>query len=126
MNKAFIIGRLTNDIELRYTQSGTAVGRFTVAVDRPYTNQHGESGADFIPVVTFGKLAENCERYIGKGRLVSVFESIQVNTWKGADGKRRYRTEILATEVKFLDRPKDDVQKDADFHELPGDIGLPF
>lgn len=99
MNLAIIIGRLTRDVELRYTPNGIAVANFTVAVDRNY----GEGETDFIPVVVWRKLAENCANYIGKGRLVAVQGRIQVSSWEGESG-RRYKTEIYANTVKFLDK----------------------
>ena len=72
LNKAILIGRLTADPELRYTQSGTAVANFRLAVDRPFTNQAGEREADFIPIVVWDKQAETCANYLSKGRLVAV------------------------------------------------------
>lgn len=104
MNVAIIIGRLTRDVELRYTPNGIAVASFTIAVDR----HSGDGEADFIPVVVWRKLAENCAEYIGKGRLVAVVGRIQASSWDG-DGGRRYKTEINASTVKFLDK-KPEVQ----------------
>ncbi len=108
MNKAFIIGRLTKDVNLTHTKTQTAVGTFTVAVDRPFKDKNGEKQADFIPVVTFGALAENCSNYIGKGRMVGITGRIQVDSWENDQGQRRYKTQIMADEVQFLDRPKED------------------
>lgn len=103
LNKAVIIGRLTKDPELKYTQSGVAVTNFTVAVDRKFKNQQGEQEADFIPVVVWRKLAETCCQYLGKGRLVAVSGRIQTRSYDDKDGIRRYVTEIVADEVQFLD-----------------------
>lgn len=103
LNKAVIIGRLTRDPEMRHIPSGAAVANFTVAVDRNFTNQQGERETDFIPVVTWRGLAENCARYIGKGSLVAVAGRIQVRNYDDKDGIRRYITEIVADEVQFLD-----------------------
>lgn len=122
MNKSIIIGRLTKDVELRFTQSGTAVGNFTVAIDRDFKNSNGEYDTDFIPVVTFNRLAENCANHIGKGRLVAVCGRIQVRTWENKQGERRYKTEIVADEVKFLDWPKEDEF----LPEFEGIGGTPF
>lgn len=107
LNKIIIIGRLTRDVELRFTQTGKAVANFTVAVDRPFKNANGEKEADFIPVVVWGKLAENCSNYIGKGRLVAVDGRLQTRSYDGNDGQRKYITEIVADTVQFLDKPKE-------------------
>ena len=103
LNKAIIIGRLTKDPELKYTQSGVAVTNFTVAVNRNFKNQQGEQEADFIPVVVWRKLAETCCQDLGKGRLVAVSGKIQTRSYDDKDGIRRYVTEIVADEVQFLD-----------------------
>lgn len=104
LNRAILIGRLTKDPELRYTPNGVAVASFTLAVDRPFTNQQGEREADFIPVVVWRKQAENCANYIGKGRLVAVEGRIQVRTYDAKDGQRRWVTEVVADNVRFLDK----------------------
>ena len=103
LNKSIIIGRLTKDPELKYTQNGIAVTNFTVAVNRNFKNQQGEQEADFIPVVVWRKLAETCCQYLGKGRLVAVSGKIQTRSYDDKDGIRRYITEIVADEVQFLD-----------------------
>ncbi|AEE91184.1 Single-stranded DNA-binding protein [Tepidanaerobacter acetatoxydans Re1] len=108
LNRIILIGRLTRDVELRYTQEGKAVANFTLAVDRPFKNQQGEKEADFIRIATWGKLAENCANHIGKGRLVAVDGRLQIRSYDGNDGQRKYITEVVADEVKFLDWPKDD------------------
>ncbi len=110
MNKALVIGRLTKDIELRFSQNGTAVGHFTVAVGRNFKNADDEYDTDFIPVIVFSKLAENCANHIGKGRLVAVSGRIQVSSWENENGERRYKTEIAANEVEFLDWPKEETE----------------
>jgi single-strand DNA-binding protein len=103
LNKCVLIGRLTKDCELRYTTSGTAVATFTLAVDRP-RRADSEKETDFIPVVAWGKTAENCANYIGKGSLAAVDGRIQVRTYEAKDGGRRWVTEVIAEQVKFLDR----------------------
>lgn len=108
LNNVVLIGRLTKDPELRYTTSGTATASFTLAVDRSYTNQQGERETDFIPIVVWRKLAETCANYLGKGRLVAVEGRIQVRTYDGNDGQRRWVTEVVAENVRFLDRAKED------------------
>jgi single-strand DNA-binding protein len=101
MNKCVLIGRLTKDIDLRYTQSGTAVAQFTLAVDRQFSK---EKETDFINCVAWGKTAENCANYIGKGSLVAVEGRIQVRTYEAKDGGKRWVTEVIAEQVRFLDR----------------------
>lgn len=105
MNKVVLIGRLTKDPELKFTPgSGTAVATVTLAVDRRLPNKDGQREADFIPVVIWGKQAENTANYVGKGRLIGVSGRIQVRSYDAKDGTKRYVTEVVAEEVQFLDR----------------------
>ncbi len=108
LNKSILIGRLVADPQLRYTQSGTAVTSFTLAVDRPFTNQSGEREADFIDIVTWRKLAETCANYLNKGRLVAVEGRLQIRSYDDRDGIRRKAAEIVADQVRFLDRQNRD------------------
>ena len=108
LNRIILIGRLTRDVELRYTQEGKAVANFTLAVDRPFKNQQGEKEADFIRTVVWGKLAEICANNLTKGRLVGVDGRLQIRSYEGQDGQRKYITEVVAETVKFLDRPKEE------------------
>lgn len=114
MNKVFLIGRLTRDVELRFTTSGKPNANFTLAVDRPFTNAEGEREADFIRIVVWGRLAENCANYIGKGRLVAVSGRLQNRSYEDKSGQRKYITEVVADEVQFLDWPKDQPRSDYD------------
>jgi single-strand DNA-binding protein len=108
MNKVFLIGRLTKDPELKFTNgSGIAVSTFSLAVDRNFTSQSGQKEADFISVVCWRKLAEHVANNLGKGRLVAVAGSIQTRNYQAQDGHKVYITEVVADEVKFLDWPKD-------------------
>ncbi len=104
LNKVVLIGRLTRDPELRYTSGGIAVTRFTLAVDRNYTNQQGEREADFIPIVVWRGQAETSAKYLNKGRLVAVSGRIQTGSYETPEGQRRYTTEVIADDVRFLDR----------------------
>jgi len=107
LNKVILIGRLTRDPELRFTPAnGIAVTNFTIAVDRPFTNQKGEREADFIRIVVWRKLAEICANNLSKGRLVAVDGRLQIRSYEAQDGQRRYMTEVVANEVKFLDKGK--------------------
>ena len=103
MNSVALIGRLTRDPELRYS-AGTqmAVATFSIAVDRP-VKAGGERQTDFPRVIVFGKQAENCEHYIGKGRLVGVHGRIQTGSYKNQDGRTVYTTDVVADRVEFLD-----------------------
>lgn len=105
LNRVVLIGRLTKDPELRYTPNGVAVTQFTLAVDRQFSNQQGEREADFIPVVTWNKLAETCANYLRKGRLAAAEGRIQVRNYENNEGKRVYITEVIADNVRFLESP---------------------
>ncbi len=100
LNRVILIGRLTQDPELRYTQNGTAVASFTVAVNRKFKRDE----ADFIPVVVWNKPAENCANYLGKGRLVAIDGRLQIRSYETQDGQRRRVSEVVAEDVKFLDK----------------------
>lgn len=99
LNRVVLIGRLTKDPELRYTPSGVAVATFTLAVDRNFKNSNGERDTDFIPCVVYRQLAELCANYLSKGRLASVDGRLQVRSFEGQDGQRRWVTEVIAENV---------------------------
>lgn len=103
MNKAFLIGRLTRDPELRYSSSNAAIANFSIAIDRQYTNTQGQRETDFINIVAFQKQAENIKKYVSKGSLVAVDGRIQTRNYEDKDGKRVYVTEVVADRVQFLD-----------------------
>jgi len=107
LNKVILIGRLVADPQLRYTQSGIAVTNFTLAVDRPFASQGGEREADFIDIVTWRKLAEVCANHLSKGRLVAVEGRLQIRSYDDQNGVRRKASEIVADNVRFLDRAQD-------------------
>ncbi|MBE7897955.1 single-stranded DNA-binding protein [Paenibacillus polymyxa] len=108
LNRVILIGRLTKDPELRYTPSGMANCTYTLAVDRPFTNQGGEREADFLQIVTWRQLAETCANYLRKGRLTAVEGRVQVRNYENNEGKRVYVTEIVADNVRFLESSKND------------------
>ena len=103
LNKVILIGRLTKDPELRHTPGGAAVASFTLAVNRSFKNQQGEIEADFIPVVVWRKQAENCANYLNKGSQIAVDGRLQVRTYEATDGQKRWVTEVIAENVRFLD-----------------------
>ncbi|HBS60769.1 MAG TPA: single-stranded DNA-binding protein [Firmicutes bacterium] len=107
LNKVILIGRLTRDPEVRYTQSGKAVTTFDLAVDRSVANAQGQRETDFIPIVTWGKLAETCGNYLNKGRLVAVDGRLQIRSYETQDGQKRRVAEVVADGVRFLDRGKE-------------------
>lgn len=104
MNKCFLIGNLTKDPELKTTTTGTSVCNFTLAVTRRFSNQQGEREADFLPIVVWRAQAENCAKYLRKGSQIAVVGTIQTRSYETQDGSRRYVTEIIGDEVKFLNR----------------------
>jgi single-strand DNA-binding protein len=112
LNRVILIGRLTKDPELRYTPSGVAVAQFTLAVDRPYTNGNGEREADFIPIVTWRQLAETCANYLRKGSLTALEGRIQVRYYENNEGRRVYVTEVIADNVRFIERPNRQSNRD--------------
>lgn len=108
LNKAFIMGRLGADPELRHTLSGTAVANFRLAVDRDFKDRDtGERGTDWIDVVAWRQTAEFVARYFTKGRMAVVEGRLQVRGWTDKDGNKRSTTEVVADSVYFGDSKKD-------------------
>lgn len=103
INRVVLVGRLTKDPELRYTPTGVAVARFTLAVNRTFSNQSGEREADFINCVVWRKQAENTANFLKKGSLAGIEGRIQTGSYEGQDGKRVYTTEVVADSVQFLE-----------------------
>ena len=104
LNKCMIIGNLGADPEMRYTANGNAVTTFRVATSRSYNGNDGErhEETEWFSVVTWNRLAETCAQYLTKGRQVYVEGRMQTRSWDGQDGVKRYRTELIAEEVRFL------------------------
>jgi len=104
MNKAFLIGNLTRDPELRTTQSGVSVCSFTIAVNRRRSNnaEAGQPEADFFRITAWRQLGEICARYLAKGRKVSVIGPVSVSTYTTQDGQTRAQMEVTAEDVEFL------------------------
>lgn len=122
MNKIELTGRITKEIELRYTQSNKAVGNFSLAVNRKFKNQNGEYEADFINCIVFDKLAETIKEYVKKGDLIGVCGRLQVRNYTDKDGNKKYITEVVVEEIDFLQsKPKEEVKEDKfdnDFEEF--------
>lgn len=111
LNRVVLVGRLTKDVNLKYTPNGVPVANLTLAVNRTFTNQQGEREADFINVVVWRKPAENAANYLGKGSLAGVDGKLQTRSYEGQDGKRVYVTEVVADSVQFLDSKRDNQQQ---------------
>lgn len=102
INNVVLVGRITKDLELRHTSSNKEVTSFTLAINRAFKGQDGQTQADFISCITFGKIAENLCRYCGKGSLIGVEGRIQTRNFQGKDGNTVYATEVIADRVQFL------------------------
>ena len=115
MNRAILFGRLTKDVDLRTTPNGRSVAMLTLAIDRPVTKD-GNKEADFIPVVLWGKTAEAVARYVHKGQRLLVEGRIQVRSYDGKDGQKRYATEVVADKAEFIDKSEQGAsQQDSGF-----------
>ena len=104
MNKVILLGRLVKDAEVRYTPTEKIVCQFTLAVDRPYTNQEGQREADFIPVVFWGKQAEIIGNNFTKGNRILVEGRLQLRSYDAKDGSKRYVTEVIGINFDFIER----------------------
>ena len=134
MNKAILMGRLTRDPEVRTTQSQIAVASFTLAVDRRFKNAAGEREADFIPVTCWRGLADLAGKYLTKGTKIIVVGAIQTSTYEDKDGKKVYKTEIVADEIEFAESKKSQgnhqeetyIKKEEPYIEDEDSTELPF
>ncbi|KAF6578327.1 single-stranded DNA-binding protein [Paenibacillus sp. EKM212P] len=126
LNLSVLIGRLTRDPELKYTPSGIANTTFTLAVDNPFSK---DKEADFIPIVVWRQQAEACANYLRKGRLCAIEGRIATRNYE-KDGRKVYVTEIIANNVRFLERPENGGQQlerqDPDYSRGVSDDDLPF
>ena len=136
MNRAILVGRLARDPELRTTNSGMSVCRFTVAVDRRGAKE-GQPTADFIGCIAFGKTAETINQYLGKGRRIALEGHIQTGSYTTQDGSKRYTTDVIVDRFDFIDSRNNGQQsgaqtaqppidEDPDFHIVNDDDDLPF
>lgn len=134
MNKVILMGRLTRDPEVRYTQTNnTLVASFSLAVNRRFVRQGEERQADFINIIAWSKLGEFCSKYFKKGQQVSIIGRIQTRTWDDDQGVKHYVTEVVAEEAYFADskREGDIGAGTADFdntfgNTMPGSMGADF
>ena len=131
MNNVVLIGRLTKDVELKYIQgTGTPVANFAIAVDREFTGKDGKKEVDFIDIQVWGKSAENCSNYIGKGSLVGVQGSIRIDLYQNKEGENRKITKVNANRVQFLDTKRTEQENKTntntlEFQEVDND-DIPF
>ena len=123
LNKVMLIGNLGTDPEMRYTANGNAVTTFRMAVSRMYSGNDGErrEETEWFSVVTWNKLAETVSQFLQKGRRAYVEGRLQTRSWDGPDGNKRYRTEVIANTVLFLDRAQA-----APMTDDPGREGAPL
>lgn len=126
INRVVLVGRLTKNPELRYTPNGVAVTSFTIAVNRPFSNQQGDRETDFIPVVVWRRQAENAANFLTKGSLAGVDGRIQTRNYENNEGRRVYVTEVIADSVQFLE-PKSARHGDGNGNAAPaaGNAGYP-
>lgn len=120
MNSVTLTGRLASDPKMSYTTSQTAVCKFRIAVDRISKDK----GADFIPITVFGKSAENCEKFLAKGRMVAINGRIQTGSYEKSDGTKVYTTDVIANNVEFLGGGEKKEDQSAMFEAIDAD--LPF
>lgn len=129
LNRVVLIGRLTKDPDLRYTQGGVAVCSFTLAVDRAYRGADGERGVDFIDVTVWRQQAENCAAYLAKGKLAAVEGRLETQAYEAKDGGKRKAYYVTADGVRFLSPKEGGEAKAPTLPEdvpPPGDGDLPF
>ena len=122
MNKVILMGRLTRDPEVRYTQTNnTVVASFSLAVNRRFARQGEERSADFINIVAWNKTGEFCSKYFKKGQQVAVIGRLQTRTWDDDNGQKHYVTEVVAEEVYFADSKRDGNGEMSAFESTFGD-----
>lgn len=107
MNKVILMGRLTKDPDVKYTQTGKVVTQFTLAVDRQFKDANGNKETDFIPVVVWGKAAELVGNSCQKGHRLLVDGRLQIRSYDAKDGTKRWVTEVIANSVEFVERKAD-------------------
>ena len=143
MNKVNLIGGLTRDPEVKNTTTGKAVATFTLAANRRFKNKDGQKETDFIPIVVWGKQAEFVGQYLSKGSQIGLSGRLQVRSYDGQDGQRRYVTEVVADEVYFISTKRKEnngsnqnglstgmgngvMGLDEDFHLMADEDDIPF
>ena len=121
MNKVIMMGRLTRDPDIRYSQEGTAIARFSLAVDRKFRKEDGSRDADFFNCTAFGKAAEFLEKYIKQGQRILVAGRIQNDIYTNRDGDKVYSVQVIVEELEFADAKPERVRKDEPKPSAAGD-----
>ena len=122
MNKVILMGRLTRDPEVRYTQTNnTLVASFSLAVNRRFARQGEERQADFVNIVAWSKTGEFCSKYFKKGQQVGIIGRIQTRSWDDEQGQKHYVTEVVAEEAYFADSRRDGEGAGANFENTFGE-----
>ena len=128
LNKVFLIGNLTRDVDLRYSPTGVAVARMGLATNRIYKTQDGEKKEEvcFVDIVAFNKTAETCNTYLSKGRQVFFEGRLSYRTWETTEGEKRSKLEVIVESMQFLGGPKSgdekSIDEDAEGSEASDDI----
>ncbi len=116
MNKVILMGRLTKDVEIRYTQTNnTAVASFNLAVNRRFVKEGEERQSDFLNIVAWGKLGEFCSKYFKKGQQVGLIGRLQTRNWEDEQGQKHYVTEVVAEEAYFADSKRNSEESNDPF-----------
>jgi len=132
LNKVMLIGNVGNDPEMRFTPNGNPVTSFRIATNRVFSTPEGEKKqeTDWFTVVAWNKLAEQCNQFLNKGKLVYVEGRLRNRSWDGTDGQKHFRTEVIASRVTFLDRQGASVAPEEKTEETEGEDNeagdLPF
>ena len=123
LNKVMLIGNVGGDPEMRFTPSGSPVTSFSVATNRVFSTPSGEKKqeTDWFKVVAWNKLAEQCNQFLTKGKLVYVEGRLRNHSWDGTDGQKHSRTEVIASRVTFLDRQGASASTEEKQEEVEGD-----
>ena len=128
VNKVFLIGNLTRDVDLRYSPTGVAVARMGLATNRIYKTQDGERKEEvcFVDIVAFRKIAETCNTYLSKGKQVFFEGYLHYNSWETPEGEKRSKLEVIVESMQFLGGPKSgdekSIDEDAEGSEASDDI----
>lgn len=120
INNTVLVGRLTKDIDLRYTSSNIAYAKFTVAVNRTYAEANGERKADFITCIAWRNQAENMAKYVGKGSLIGIEGRIQTGQYE-KDGITHYTTDIVCNSVQFLESKQQSTEQNQVYNDIHKD-----
>ena len=131
MNRIIILGRLTKDPEIRYTQGGKVVAGLTLAVNRPFKGKDGQQDADFIPVVLWGKTAETVGNYVHKGQRLLIEGRLQIRSYTAKDGIKRLASEVVGDHIEFIEKKENSgSHSNGDFTDfgtsVPYDENIPF